>query len=468
MSSDNLRNLPSVNDLLSDMGDYEVIVGHQRVVAAIRENLQRMRLKIQQGDDAPTYETIVDAIQQEMQQDLRRQSPSRVINATGIILHTNLGRAVLSTAAQKAMLEAASAYQPLEFDMVTGQRGRRGAWVEQLVMTVTGAEAALVVNNCAAATLLMLSAVAASKSVVISRGELVEIGGGFRVPEIMIQSGARLVEVGTTNRTRLRDYQLAVHERDDVAAIMRVHRSNFRLIGYTADVELAELTKVMPEGSNPTDKLSESSMYIPVLDDNGSGALLDTARFGLNHEPMPQESIAAGVALTAFSGDKLLGGPQAGIIAGKSQYVERCRQHPLARALRADKFTLAALGATLNHYARGSAEVDVPVWRMISETREHIGARARVFMERTAEWQSTKAFRAQLTDGVSATGGGSLPGETLPTVLIALETGKPTALLDELRQLSIPVIARIQDEKVLLDMRTVLDDDEFIRAMTSQ
>jgi L-seryl-tRNA(Ser) seleniumtransferase len=305
----------------------------------------------------------------------------------------------------------------------------------------------------------MLSAIAANKSVIISRGELVEIGGGFRVPEIMAQSGARLVEVGTTNRTSLRDFIKANQEHDDVGAIMRVHRSNFRMIGFTEDVDLADLTRLIPDATSNT--------YIPVLDDNGSGALLDTARFGLIHEPMPQESIKAGVALTSFSGDKLLGGPQAGIIAGKTQYVELCRKHPLARTVRADKLTLAALGATLAHYVRGTAEIEVPVWRMVGETQEHIGARASAVIERTTVWQRARDIRVQTVPGESAIGGGSLAGETLPTVLIAITTENPNDLLDALRQADIPIIARIQDDKVLLDMRTVLDDDELIRVLTN-
>ncbi|HEY3290372.1 MAG TPA: L-seryl-tRNA(Sec) selenium transferase [Anaerolineae bacterium] len=459
MSSENLRNLPSVNELLSGLGEYEYQLGHERIVQIVRESLQKARALIQLGNEAPTVQTLLDEIQQDIKLDVRQQSASHVINATGIILHTNLGRAVLSKEAQKAMADVASSYSPLEFDLATGQRGKRGKWVEQLIKTVTGAEDALVVNNCAAATLLMLSAIAANKSVIISRGELVEIGGGFRVPEIMAQSGARLVEVGTTNRTSLRDFIKANQEHDDVGAIMRVHRSNFRMIGFTEDVDLADLTRLIPDATSNT--------YIPVLDDNGSGALLDTARFGLIHEPMPQESIKAGVALTSFSGDKLLGGPQAGIIAGKTQYVELCRKHPLARTVRADKLTLAALGATLAHYVRGTAEIEVPVWRMVGETQEHIGARASAVIERTTVWQRARDIRVQTVPGESAIGGGSLAGETLPTVLIAITTENPNDLLDALRQADIPIIARIQDDKVLLDMRTVLDDDELIRVLTN-
>ncbi len=457
MQADMLRQLPSVHELLSAMSDLERSMGHQCVADAVRQRLDETRILIRSGGQAPTREVLLADIRRSLEGTQALASNSHVINATGIIIHTNLGRVVLSKAAQHAMLQAASAYQPLEFDLQTGQRGRRGASTEQLIIDITHAEDALIVNNCAAATVLMLSAVAHGKGVVISRGELVEIGGGFRIPEIMEQSGARLIEVGTTNKTRLRDFQRAVETHPDVAAILRAHSSNFKMVGFTESVPLNELTTI----SFPT-SAGDAAGFVPVLHDLGSGALLDTSAYGLSHEPMPQESVAAGAVLTAFSGDKLLGGPQAGIIVGTRSYVERCRRHPLARAFRADKFTLAALGATVAHYVRGEAEQEVPVWQMVSITKPEIAQRALACIQRLQAWLQSRSIVAQVIDGDSAVGGGSLPGETLPTALIALQAEHSTLLLQELRNASVPIIARIQDSRVLLDLRTVFDDDELI------
>jgi L-seryl-tRNA(Ser) seleniumtransferase len=456
------RQLPSVNELLSIMSDLEHSLGHQRVTDTIRQCLNDARIVIRSGGQLPSRDVLLADIRQTLEMLQFPISISYLINATGIIIHTNLGRVVLSQSAQKAMLQAASAYQPLEYDLQTGQRGRRGASTEQLIVDITHAEDALVVNNCAAATVLMLSAVARGKGVVISRGELVEIGGGFRIPEIMEQSGARLIEVGTTNKTRLRDFHQAVQTNPDVAAILCAHPSNFKMVGFTETVPLNELTTISLITSG-----GAAGDFVPVLHDLGSGALLDTSAYGLSHEPMPQESVAAGVVLTAFSGDKLLGGPQAGIIVGTRSYVERCRRHPLARAFRADKFTLAALGATVAHYMRGEAETEVPVWRMIATTKQEINQRACDCINRLQPWLQSRAVKAQIIDGESAVGGGSLPGETLPTALIALVAEHSNLLLQELRNAPIPVIARIQESQVLLDLRTVLNDDEFVEMVTA-
>jgi L-seryl-tRNA(Ser) seleniumtransferase len=307
---------------------------------------------------------------------------------------------------------------------------------------VTGAESALVVNNNAGAVLLALTAHAAGREVVISRGQLVEIGGGFRIPEVLAQSGATLVEVGTTNRTHRRDYESAVN--DNTAAILRAHSSNFRVVGFTAEVSIAELVEVgLARG-------------VPVMDDVGSGALLDTSAYGLAHEPMPQESLAAGVALVCFSGDKLLGGPQAGIVIGKHQYVEPLKRHPLARALRADKLCLAALSATLTHYLKREAEQEIPVWRMISMRPDEIARRAKQWTRKLHQ----AGIEAQVIEGRSTVGGGSLPGETLPTWLVAVECDSPDTLAARLRRSDPPVIARIEDGRLVLDPRTVQTGEE--------
>jgi L-seryl-tRNA(Ser) seleniumtransferase len=457
-----LRQLPSVNDLLAEANGLVEREGHDRVVKALRAALDAARESIRNGGVSPSAVELVASAQASLHSSLAtRHSP--LINATGVIIHTNLGRAPLSKAAQEAMLAVAQEYSPLEFDMATGERGRRGEAVEKLLCNLTGAEAALVVNNCAAATVLMLAAIAAGKGVVISRGQLVEIGGGFRVPDIMAQSGARLIEVGTTNRTKVADYRLQIeHAPHDIGAILRVHSSNFKILGFVAESAINELV-AEAHLQSATFNLQPA---IPVLDDLGSGALIDTTQFGLSREPMPQDSVKAGAAVTCFSGDKLLGGPQAGLMAGQREWIERCRKHPLARAFRADKFTLAALGATLLHYARGEAQREVPVLRMMALTKTEIETRARRVVAEIGNWLSVNGLTAALADDESTVGGGSLPGETLPTTVIALSpvgTQGPAPLHQRLRAAGI--IARIKDDRVLLDVRTVLDDMALIRAI---
>jgi len=389
-----------------------------------------------------------------------------IINATGVIVHTNLGRAPLSRAAQEAMQTVAGDYSALEFDLRSGERGRRGEEAERLLCLLTGAEAALVVNNCAAATVLMLAAIAGGRGVAISRGQLVEIGGGFRIPEIMAQSGARLIEVGTTNRTRPADYAQALREHagrePGIGAILRVHPSNFRMLGFVQEVGIGELVRLAREHAAVT-----GAEPIPVLDDVGSGALVDTSQFGLRREPMPQDSVRAGAALVTFSGDKLLGGPQAGVMVGQRAWIERCRSHPLARAFRADKFTLAALTATLLHYVRDEAQREVPVLRMLATPKGEIAARAQRVLAGIAGWAACWGLNAELLEGESTVGGGSLPGETLPTVLIALSSPAhaPHDVLARLRAQGI--IARIKDDRVVLDLRTVLDDAALVRRLQS-
>jgi L-seryl-tRNA(Ser) seleniumtransferase len=361
-----------------------------------------------------------------------------VINATGVILHTNLGRAPLSAAALQAVQQVSLGYSNLEFDLEGGKRGSRLIHAEALLVRLTGAEAALVVNNNAGAVLLALSALAARRAVVIARSQLVEIGGGFRVPDVMKQSRARLLEVGATNRVHLSDYESALEEKP--ALFLRAHRSNFRILGFTSEPGLDEIAQVA-HGAG-----------LPLVDDLGSGSLLDTARYGLGHEPMVQESLSAGADLVCFSGDKLLGGPQAGILVGKASLVARLRKHPLARALRADKLCLAALNATLLHYLKDEAEREIPIWRMIALKPEQIKARA--------EGWVTALGRGEVIPGESTVGGGSLPGETLPTWLLALDLPSPNRTLARLRRCNPPIIARTQDDRVVLDPRTVLGEQE--------
>jgi L-seryl-tRNA(Ser) seleniumtransferase len=438
------RDLPSVDSVLSQAPLIEVLSTYRRdwVVDRVRQQLDLARERVRQGSTAPAPVEVAEDVRHSIEV-LTQPAPRPVINATGVIIHTNLGRAPLSHAATEAAVRAARGYSDLELDLDTGQRGSRQAHLQSLLQQLTGAEAALVVNNNASAVLLGLSALAAGKEVIVSRGEAVEIGGGFRVPDVLRQSGATLVDVGTTNRTYVRDYEEAITH--NTGAFLKAHASNFRVEGFTAAVEPAELVALGKQQG------------IPVLHDVGSGCLLDTERYNLAHEPTPQESIANGVGLVFFSGDKLLGGPQSGIVVGRKELVQRLERHPLARALRIDKLSLASLTATLMHYLRQEAEQEIPIWRMISTSPE-------VIQERAKGWQATLEAPAAVIPSQSAIGGGSLPGETLPSWALALSceghAGGPEWVMEKLRRCDPPIIARIEEDRVLLDPRTVLAEEE--------
>jgi L-seryl-tRNA(Ser) seleniumtransferase len=427
--------LPSIDSLLQsgDGAGLRTEFGHALAVEALRLEVDRARAAVRQGLPAPGVPDLVAGARRWLGLQLA-SSLQPVINATGVILHTNLGRAVLSRDAQRAMLAAASGYTTLEYDPARGERGRREDHLEPLLRHVTGAEAALVVNNNAAAVLLALTALARRREVIISRSQLIEIGGGFRIPEVLAQSGAKLVEVGTTNRTHRRDLEAALGPRS--ALLLRVHTSNFKLVGFTTVPSLAEMVEL------------GRSAGVPVLDDLGSGALLDTQPFGLGHEPTVQESVQAGAALATFSGDKLLGGPQAGIVVGERTLVDKLRKHPLARAVRADKVALAGLHATLLHYARGEAIEQIPVWQMIAMGQDDIRQRAEAW---AAELGRGMAIQAR-----STIGGGSLPEETLPTWALAFDGDHVSRWAAALRQSTPPVIGRVEAGRLLLDPRTVL------------
>lgn len=417
----------------------ETLSEYQRdlVTRLVRSTLQEYRNLLPQASVAPSADELAVEVRSRILRDWS-VGPHRVINATGVILHTNLARAPLSTAARRA-IETASGYSDLEFDLGDGRRGDRQTPVGRQLEALTGAEASFVTVSASAAVLLVLSALAQRREVIVSRGQSVEIGGGFRVPVVLKQSGAKLVEVGTTNRTRLEDYAEAINGR--TAAILNVHASNFRIIGFTESVALPELARLAHANG------------IPIVDDNGSGALLETDRFGLAHEPTVQEALGAGVDLVAFSGDKLVGGPQSGIILGSATLVDRLRMHPLARAIRPDKVTVAALSATIHSYLAGSAESTVPVWRMIAQSPDHIESRARGFQSLAA----SRGLRVELVSGESTVGGGSLPGETLPTTLMRLPSSMKA---DTMRGLEIPIIARTQAGRTVIDLRTVADEEE--------
>ena len=441
-----LRSLPSVDALLAQPPIQILIETYSRDLAleAIRATLDSTRQAIlREGAIDLSEDALVADVESRLRQ-LLRPSLIPVINGTGVIIHTNLGRALLSAEAQAAISATARAYNNLEFDLDSGRRGSRLNHAVKLLRELTGAEDALVVNNNASALILILSALAKGSEVVISRGQLVEIGGGFRIPAIMRESGARLVEVGTTNRTRLADFAEAIN--DETAMLLRAHASNFKQLGFVEQPPLDELATLA------------HSHGLLAVDDLGSGTLIDTAPFGLDHEPMVQESVAAGLDLICFSGDKLLGGPQAGIIVGRGDAVARLKRHPLARALRVDKLTYAALLATLAHYRRGEAIERVPVWRMIAQPLAHIKARAEAWAAQTG---------GMVLPAESAVGGGSLPGAVLPTAALAIKRDAPDRLTAQLRQGQPPVIARIADGRVLIDPRTVLpeQDADLLRAL---
>jgi L-seryl-tRNA(Ser) seleniumtransferase len=438
-----LRKLPSVDRLLQEetVAALAARWGHELTVEAAREALDTARDAIRSGSPSPQPEVLARQVGERLAAKLQ-PTLLPAINATGVIVHTNLGRAPLSADAREAMDAVALGYSNLEYDLQAGRRGSRYVHAEELLCRLTGAEAALVVNNNAAALLLVLMAFARGREVIISRGQLVEIGGGFRIPDVMRQSGATLVEVGTTNRTYARDYAEAITEA--TVALMRVHRSNFRLTGFVHEPPLTEMVKLAAERN------------LLLFDDLGSGTLLDTVAYGLAHEPTIQESVMAGATLVSCSGDKLLGGPQAGIILGQADAITTLKKFPLTRALRVDKTTLAGLQATLRHYLLGEAVDKVPVWRMISQDEPTLQKRAKKWARKLGGL----GLAAQVVPGRSTVGGGSLPGETLPTRLVTLGVDSPDAVSARLRAGDPPVITRIEENRLVIDPRTVLPEQE--------
>jgi len=447
-----LRKLPSVDTLLQhdDLTALSRRHSHQVVVEAIRTELDIARQQILSGHSTGSEDDLAQAVIMRISADIR-PSLQPVINATGVIIHTNLGRALLSQRAQAAMVQAASAYSNLEYNLEAGARGSRYVHAANLLCRLSGAEAAVVVNNNAGAVVLALTALAKGADVLISRSQLVEIGGGFRIPDIMAQSGATLVEVGTTNRTYIRDYEHAINP-ERAGLLLSVHHSNYQITGFTTQPSLAEMSDLARRYD------------IPFMEDLGSGTLLDTSPYGLAHEPTIQESIAAGVDIVTASGDKLLGGPQAGLILGKAHLIDKLKKHPLIRALRVDKTTLAALQATLLAYLEDKALDEIPVWRMISASPNTLARRARKWraaLQKEAQFSSSSF---QVVDSLSTVGGGSLPGQTLPTKALAISIDGVDALADRLRhpQDAPPVIARIDDSRLLLDPRTVLPEQDRV------
>ena len=436
----NYRDIPSVSSVLEDERVKRLVseYTHAAVLDVIRREIASAREAIRNGEGTGRMSDLVGAIEREASKRWRSW-PVQVINATGVVLHTNLGRAPLSTETISAMQTALAGYTDIELDLESGTRGSRQAHLSHILCQLTGAEAALAVNNNASAVLLGLTAVASGSEVIVSRGQAIEIGGGFRVPDVLSQSGVTLVEVGTTNKTYVRDYEEAINE--NTGALLVVHASNFRVTGFTDTPELRELVEL------------GRSRNLPVLHDLGSGCLLDSSDFGLAHEPMPQESVAIGSGLAFFSGDKLLGGPQAGIMVGDGRLVSQASKHPLARAVRIDKVTLAGLVATLMHYVKDEVTEKIPIWAMLSQSQDVLDGRVQRWLEAIGQGEL-------LVDGESTIGGGSLPGETLNTTLLGLRLDDPESFLALLRSSTPPVIARIQDQCVLLDPRTVLPQQD--------
>ena len=439
-----LKKMPKIDEiiLLLEKQDIYSLAPRDIVIATCRKVVQNLREKIIEAKekDLPKFSLDLASAVGEVERlikGLYRYSLRRVVNATGVILHTNLGRAPLCPEALQRIMEVGRGYSNLEFDLAKGERGQRYDHVSSLICALTGAEDALIVNNNAAAVLLVLNTLAEKKEAIVSRGELIEIGGEFRIPEIMKKSASKLCEVGTTNRTRLGDYEKAVN--DKTGLIMKVHTSNFRIVGFTEEADIESLVAL---GKN---------RGIPVMDDLGSGCLIDLDKYGLQHEPTVRETVATGIDVVTFSGDKLLGGPQAGIIVGKKDVLAKIKKNPLNRALRIDKFTLAALEATLMHYLRPADAVKkLRSLKALTEPVTEVKKRAEKLIEKLQN-EKFDSLKFTLREDFAAAGGGSLPTQQIPTVLVAVKNKKMSAskMEEKLRKLEVPVIVRVDKDEIL-------------------
>lgn len=447
-----LKAIPNVDKCLNELFTLKEVEQVPLVIIknCVRDVLSEMRERILGGEVLPleslglpsVIPIICDRILQEQKTKFRR-----VINCTGVIIHTNLGRSILPESTMEKLHEAGSCYSNLEFDLSSGRRGSRYSHVEKLLCQLTGAEAGLVVNNNAAAVLLVLDTLAKNKEVVVSRGQLVEIGGSFRIPDVMARSGAQLVEVGATNRTHVRDYENAIGE--ETALLLKVHCSNFKIIGFTQEVSLDELVQVGKRNK------------IPVMEDLGSGCFVDLAKFGLMKEPTVQEVVADGVDVVTFSGDKLLGGPQAGIILGKKEYIDRIKKNPMNRAMRIDKFTLAGLESILRMYLdEQKALENIPTLAMIAASVDVLNRRARRLAARIRK-NAPEGSRISVLDTVSRVGGGAMPEQNLASRAVVIEPSGKTInqLENQLRKQDVPVVGRVEENRLILDMRTVADNE---------
>lgn len=451
MDSNLLRKLPRIDDLLNaqQIQEFSQELPREVIAGAVRAAVEKRRKAILAGDascdeSCVAFEAVVDEVVTALN-FLKIKSLRRVINGTGVVLHTNLGRANLSVKAAEAVAEVADHYSTLEYDPKEGKRGSRHSHVENLIREITGAEAAMVVNNNAAATMLCLAAMGRGKEIIISRGELVEIGGSFRVPEMMEESGAYLVEVGTTNKTRLNDYERAITE--ETGALMKVHTSNYKIIGFTEDVSIHQLKEL------------GEKYGLPVIYDMGSGLMVDLSAYGIN-EPTVRSGLAEGADVILFSGDKLLGGPQGGILAGKKKYIDMMKSHPLARVLRVDKMTLAAMEATFRaYYDEESAKQEIPVLAMLTRTEEQMKGYADRLKRLIDSKKAGYTVRKEKDKGM--VGGGSAPSSYLDNIVLKLYHDKYSAqeLAARLRSGELPVVTRIRDDELIIDMRTIMEDE---------
>lgn len=451
--------IPKIDEILEYKIIKEQLNSSPRAVVleAIREETDQLREGIRNGSNRSSIEeqlnrlesSILSRIEMKLHYSLRT-----VVNATGVVIHTNLGRSLIDKQIMEQVLRTAVSYSNLEYDLDKGTRGSRYDHLEQIAAKTVGGEAALVVNNNAAAVMLVLSTMAKGKEVIVSRGELIEIGGAFRIPEVMEQSGAKLVEVGTTNKTHLRDYEAAITE--NTAAILKVHTSNYRIMGFTSSVDSEELLPL------------KEKYGIPVIEDLGSGVLVDLSKFGLSYEPTVSSCIKKGVDVVTFSGDKLLGGPQAGVIVGRKEYIEKMKKNPLTRALRVDKFTISALEATMRLYLDEKTAISrIPTLRMLSMSYVEISEKAQKLMDLLSSSIKDLPVAICLEDDFSEVGGGSLPMERIPTKCVVLEplAGSAATLEKGLRGYEVPVISRISKDKVYLDPRTIQEDEmDIIRS----
>ena len=456
MSHQLLRSLPSIERLLerplasrlsAELGRDRVRDLLREITAGLRDQLTRAPHSSANFQGSLTEE--VELMLERRAAECAQPSLRRVINATGVLIHTNLGRSPLARQAIEAVAEVGANYSNLEYDLSRGERGKRETHCQELLSRLAGSEAAVLVNNNAAAVMLVLNTLAEGGEVIVSRGELIEIGGSFRIPDVMTKSGATLREVGTTNRTRIADYQRAINDRTKL--ILRVHPSNYRIIGFTERPSVQEIAQ-LSHGTG-----------IPSFEDLGSGCLIDLSPYGVKDEPVVAESLNNGISVVSFSGDKMLGGPQAGVIAGSRKIIEQVRANPLMRALRVDKMTYAAFEATLRLYESGAADMEVPLIKAIALTREQIGRRANLFCELVNQSTSGE-FTAKIEQGASVIGGGSAPEVKLPTMLVVLEHSamSSSSIVEGLRSYRVPIIARMERDRVLLDFRTVGQEEEDI------
>ncbi len=439
-----LSHIPSVEKILNDNRIIDLLEKYSRdsIIKLIRIELEVIRQRIVDSNLEFNYEVLIDNLINKAN-NLWLNEIKNVINATGVILHTNLGRAPLSSDAADSVRDISLSYSDLEFSIKSAKRGSRQEIVSDILCNLTGAESAFVVNNNASAVFLTILALCENKDVIVSRGEAVEIGGGFRIPDIISNSSANLVEIGTTNKTYVHDYETAINDKS--GCILMVHTSNFKITGFTHSADISDLVKL------------SSSKGLPIIQDLGSGTLIDTRDFNLDYEPTIQDSIKSGIDLVLFSGDKLLGGPQSGIIVGKKKYLDLIKKHPIARAIRIDKLNLTALSSTLLHYIKDEAIDKIPVWKMISADIESLKARV-------IDWQNKITIESNIIEGQSTIGGGSLPGQILPTYLLSISGLKIDCGVNEffnkLLNNKFPIVARIEKNNIIFDPRTDLSDED--------